>query len=341
LVFGFLFGQFTYGMCRNRVAEAIHSAELFLALAERVSYDPGRVIGHRLLGMALLGAGKAKQSKEQLELSVALYSAERDDATTLMFGQNLQVHNQSLLSLALFCLGEIDQALAMGLEAVRSADALRHPHSTAIALAYVGGWVLGLCGATEQQMREARRLIAVSEQHQLGPFRSFGEAFFGWALCQAGNLHQGAAVLQQAIDSFEAIDYRMSLAGHLANLAEAKRRLKKLDEANALCARARQIIDDGGDRWLEPEVRRIQAQIAADLGSATPDRVEAMYRAAAACAHGLGFPVFELRCLASLQAFLGPSRADPALDARIAELDAFGDLRRRAGEAMKARGLHT
>jgi class 3 adenylate cyclase/predicted ATPase len=339
LVFPFLFGQFTYAMCRNRIGEAVQSAQMFLSLAERSRNDPVRVIGLRLLGMALLSDGKAQASKEQLELSVALYSPERDEATTHLFGQNAQVHSQSLLSLTLFCLGQVDEALDVGLRALQAADELRHPHSTAIALAYVGGWVLGLCGATDQQMREARRLIAVSEQHQLGLFRAFGQAFFGWALCQAGNLSQGAAVLQQAIDAFDAIDCRMSLAGHLANLADAKYRMGMLDEANALCARARRMIAEGGDRWLEPEVRRVQAQVAASQKSFDPADVEAMHRAAVACARDLGFPVFELRCLLSLRDFLGPTRSDAAEDARISELTMFRDLRQSAIAATQARGI--
>jgi class 3 adenylate cyclase/tetratricopeptide (TPR) repeat protein len=339
LVFPFLFGQFTYAMSRNRIGEAVRSAEMFLSLAQRGLYHPGRVIGHRLLGMALLGDGRAQASKEQLELSVSLYSPERDESTTLLFGQNPQVHTQSLLSLTLFCLGQVDEALEVGLGALQVADALRHPHSTAIALAYVGGWVLGLCGAAEHQIREARRLIAVSEQHQLGLFHAFGEAFFGWALCQAGNLQQGAAVLQQAIDAFDATDYTMSLAGHLANLADAKRRMAMLDEANALCNRALRMISDGGDRWLEPEVRRIQAQVAGSLGSVAPADVEAMHRAAVACARGLGFPVFELRCLLSLQDFLGPTRSAATVEGRLSELAMFRNLRHSAARALQARGI--
>jgi predicted ATPase len=339
LIFPFLFGQFTYTMSRSHIAEALQSAQTFLALAERGHYNPGRVIGHRLLGMALLSDGKAHASKEQLELSLALYSPERDEATTFLFGQNAQVHSGALLSLTLFCLGEVDQALEVGLGALRTADALRHPHSTAIALAYVGGWVLGLCGATEQQLREARRLVALSDQHQLGLFHAFGEAFLGWGLCQSGRLQQGAAILQQAIDIFDRIECRTSLAGHLANLADAKRRMGMLDEANTLSRRAVGMIEEGGDRWLEPEVRRIHAEVAGHLGSYERADVEAMHRAAVACARDLKLPIFEFRCLLSLQDFLGPARSDPAAQTRLAELATFRDLRQIAARAMQERGI--
>ena len=74
-------------------------------------------------------------------------------------------------------------------------------------------------------MQEAQQLIAVSEQHRLGPFRLFGSAFLGWALCLHGDLDNGAAMLTKAIDKLEGIEFRLSLPGHLANPADAQRLL--------------------------------------------------------------------------------------------------------------------
>ncbi|MGA7101948.1 MAG: adenylate/guanylate cyclase domain-containing protein, partial [Pseudolabrys sp.] len=147
LVFAFLFGQFTFAMCRGRNEDAAPLAQLFLKLATDKSYDSGRVIGYRLCGMTHINAGAASMAKEQLEQSLELYSAERDAAATQLFGQNTQVHSRSLLSIALLCIGQVDEALKVGLDALETADALRHPQSTALARAYVGGWLFGLCGA--------------------------------------------------------------------------------------------------------------------------------------------------------------------------------------------------
>jgi hypothetical protein len=162
-----LFGQFTFAMCRGRNEDAAPLAQLFLKLATDKSYDSGRVIGYRLCGMTHINAGAASMAKEQLEQSLELYSAERDAAATQLFGQNTQVHSRSLLSIALLCIGQVDEALKVGLDALETADALRHPQSTALARAYVGGWLFGLCGAKNEMMREARQLIALSEQHRL------------------------------------------------------------------------------------------------------------------------------------------------------------------------------
>ena len=339
LVFPFAFGEFTFVNCRGRSEEAEGLARMFLSLAERNEFDSGRVIGHRMLGMALMTQAKASLAREQIERSLALYVPERDAATTSVFGQNTEVHSKSLLSLTLFCLGEVERALEVGVDALRTADALRHPHSTAIPLVYVGGWVFGLCDATEAVRAESRRLIQLSEQHRLAGFRAHGMAFFGWALCQRGELAQGIAAIEQAIAAFDGITFNLALAGHYANLADAQRRLGRMREADTSSRRALDLVHSGSS-WLEPEVRRIAASVTADLHPNDLDKAEALLRSAVACAQDLGFPVMELRCLNSLAKFLGSLRRDPVVDARLGTLAA--DLRhldRRVAKALLTPGL--
>jgi len=259
LVFPFIFGQFTFANCRGRTAESASLAELFLHLAEGASYDSGRVIGHRLRGMARLGEGKIAAAKEDLECSLALYSPERDAASTHMFGQNTQVHSQALLSLTLFCLGDVNSALQVGRDALAAADALHHPHSTAIALCYVGGWVFGLCDATEHLFREAKRLVALSDQHRLRGFSAHGLAFVGWALCQRGELDEGMASISNAIHTFDRAEYRLAVSGYLTNLADAQRRAGRMKEAKRSSVRALEMTLESSFGWHEPEALRVDA----------------------------------------------------------------------------------
>ena len=179
-----------------------------------------------------------------------------------------------------------------------------------------------------------RRLIAISEQHQLSHFRAIGQNKLGWALCQNGDFQQGISVLEPAIQALEAAEFRLALPFDLATLADAKRRVGDLDGAAALCTRALQMISDTGQRWLEPEARRIEALTAYDLRPQEPEKAEAMLRRAVECARSLAFPVFELRCLLSLKQVL--RKADGDVEARLEELSSFGDLEMRAAKAAQS-----
>lgn len=337
LVFPFAFGEFTHVNCRGDAHEAEQLARMFLSLSERNGFDSGRVIGHRMLGMAFMSQARGAEAREQIETSLDLFVPERDAASTRMFGQSTEVHSKSLLGFTLFCLGEIDRALEVGVDALRTADALRHPHSTAIPLVYVGGWVFGLCDAAEAMRVESRRLLHLAEQHRLTGFRAQGMAFFGWAMCQQGQLAQGAAAIEQAVAAFDAVSFRISQAGHIANLAEAQRRLGRLREAAASAARAVDLVA-AGSQWLEPEALRISGLVAADT-QPKGDKGEALLRRAAETAHAMGFPVFERRALKSLSTYLAARAPDAGVEARLQALAHLDGLDRRVEQTLRARSV--
>lgn len=335
LMFPFLFGKFTFANCSGDVPEAASLAQNFLDRSERANYGSGRAIGHRLIGMVRLGQGKADEAIEHLEHSLLIGERDRDEASTFMFGQNTEIHTRSLLSLAHFCLGNVGESLRIGIDALRSADALRHPHSAAIPMSYVGGWVFGLSNATNELMQEAGRLVALSEQHGLAGFRAHGAAFLGWGLCQKGDLARGAATMQRAIAAFERVGYVLSLSGYLANLAEAQLQLGQLPEAQASCDRAIALISRSGSLWLEPELDRIQAGIMARGGQAQQQDAEAALRSAVEKARRLNSPVLEHRCLASLRDHLRPQSPDPGVEARLEVLARFDDLSGTVSRALR------
>jgi hypothetical protein len=66
--------------------------------------------------------------------------------------------------------------------------------------------------------------------------------------------------------------------------------------------------------------------------------IEAKFREAIECERKLGFPIFELRGLLSLQNFLGPDRKDLEIEAQINKLSHLQNLDRRVEAAIKARG---
>ena len=332
LALPFAFGQFTFTYCRGQVQEAAALARLFLSMAEKANSESGRVIGHRLLGTVLHGQGNAAAAKEQLELSLQLYVPERDAATTFQFGQSTEVHTKSALSAVLFLLGEVDRCLEVGVDALLSADMLRHPHSTAIPLNYVGGWIFGMCDASEHLLHSARRLLALSEQHRLTAFSGHGSALLGWAMVQRGQLEEGVRNIERGIAILDSIEFRTGLSGYLGLLADARRQLGDFPAAEAASSRAFSMLVPSNFVWFEPELLRIKGLMTKETEG--PERAEQVLREAVLKAQALAYPVVERRCLVSLKQLLGPARHDFEVEARLKELAYLGDLSQKVSRAM-------
>jgi tetratricopeptide (TPR) repeat protein len=293
-------------MCRGELEPARSAAELFLGLATAAGSIPATVVGHRLLGMVQFGEGCARDAQEQLTTSLRLYQHDRDEATTHIFGQNTQVHSGSLLSLVLFCLGHIEESIKTGIEALESADHLLHPQS-------------------------AQKLIGLAERHHLGPFRLLGSAFSAWALCQDGRLAEGTQLLSEAVDSLEAIEFRLSLPAHLGNLAYFLLLNDKPEQAKARCSQAIELIQKGADRWFEPELHRIDALISKELDPNNLAVIEAKCRRSIESARYLHFTPFEYSALKTTKDLLGGT---PELERNLLSMSEFGDRYEKAAHLI-------
>jgi len=143
-------------------------------------------------------------------------------------------------------------------------------------------------------------------------------------------------LIARAIAGFDSVEFRLAQAGHVANLADAQCRAGQVGEALANAERAMTLMPHGS-RWLEPELRRVQAVVTA---SVAPQDAERLFRAAVKSAQDLRFPAFERSCLASLKAFLASAgREDTEVEGRLRELAPLANAGRRVAEAMQARSV--
>jgi hypothetical protein len=148
---------------------------------------------------------------------------------------------------------------------------------------------------------------------------------------------QGIAVMEEAIT---AADAARTLWGWPVIRDPAEMRTGAMDNCRAPRppVRAAQAVSSDS-RWVEPEVRRIEALLARAIRpqEVDPAAAEAGLERAAECARTLGLPVFELRCLLDLKSLLGPSRQRLDVDSRIEELAYVRDVDRRAESAVRTR----
>jgi len=296
-VFPFLYGHFTYLVSTGQLRNAVAIAGRFIETAKRASYESGVVIGHRLLGLALLALGDFKAAKEALDTSLALYDPDRDENVTFLYGQNAKVNSQAVLSLTLFLLGDVEKARDVGSDCLRAANRLKHPHSMAIAITYVGCWLLHLGDDVRGMSSQAERLVAITEEYGLGIFATVGHFFIGWAQFRRGETEAGIAGMQQAVATFDRGGFRLAVCNFLCMLAEAQRSAGHLREASAACKRAKDTMAECDERWYEPEILCVEAHIGLASGELSPDEAANLLQRAIERARALSSPTLVTRCL--------------------------------------------
>jgi hypothetical protein len=79
------------------------------------------MIGHRLMGMSLVGTGAIAEGRQHLDRAIALYNPAEHRPLATRFGQDLGVSILSYRSLALWFLGYPNAALAAADRALKDA----------------------------------------------------------------------------------------------------------------------------------------------------------------------------------------------------------------------------
>lgn len=118
----------------------------------------------------------------------------------------------------------------------------------------------------------------------------------------------------------------LGLSAHYAHLAGAKARAGHFAEARELIDRAKTLVVATGERYYEPEIHRLDAEVVlAEAGAhGTPsdarERAEALLRTAIECASRQGARTLELRTMTALARVAGRGAKGGHVRGRLAEL---------------------
>jgi hypothetical protein len=205
------------------------------------------------------------------------------------------VHSRVWLALSHAELGEFAEGRAAAAEATALAAASDDTSSRAAA-DWAAGVVALLAGLVDEALErlERARSAAADTAADLFPLVS---APLGLAQVVAGRIDEGITTLQDAAPAAESRGLVANRSLGLAWLGEGLRRASRLDEAEALAARALDEARRHGERGHEGWALLTRAAVAADRGG--PDAEQA-YRAAIAHAEELGMVALADRARAEL-----------------------------------------
>ncbi len=174
---------------------------------------------------------------------------------------------------------------------------------------------------------QAETVIAYATEHGVPFWMPHGLLLRGWALAEQGELERGIADIEQGLASMTAMGTDLGRSAHYAHLAAATARAGRFAEARELIERVQGIGRATGERYYEPEIHRLDAELVlAEAGGAdgAPSdaraRAEALLQTAIECASRQGARTLELRAMTTLARVCGRGAKGGQARARLADL---------------------
>jgi class 3 adenylate cyclase/predicted ATPase len=296
-----LYGLWAYNLVGGDIRVGREMAGRFLALAEAEGDKEASLVGHRILGVSLHGLGMQEQARAEIERALDLYDPMVHRPLAYIFGQDQRVAGLSFLAVILWVQGFPDRAKRTAQEAVTLARDLDHANSFGYALAFGGCPVAELCGAVPLAERLASTLLAYSEENDAALWRAFGLAHKAWVDLAGDDALGALHAFEDAIAAFRAAHARLRLPLHLGDLARAQGRVGRIAEGLATIREARSLVEQGGERWVLPELLRIEAELSlAAGGEASATEAYQLLQEALGLAREHGARSWELRIAISL-----------------------------------------
>ncbi len=321
-LFPILWGLWLFYKVGTDLGRAHLLAGELLVLAEQVA-DPALILQARQAGSVVaLCAGDPAETRRHMRAAAALYDPARHRTLTFRFGQDPGVACLAFGAVALWLLGEPEEAAARSRDAVRLARDSSQPSTLALALHFAA--VLHQFRGEPNAVREfASAALAVAVEHRFAFWQAGATVLLGWAEAASGT--GGTALLEQGIESWRATGSGTYLAYFLALLADARARCGNVDAALAALDEADRVAVVTSERLYEPEVHRLRGEL---LAARAPEAAETSLLAAVSTAVAQQARSLELRAAVSLGRFLRDrGRSDESRAVLAAATDPAGGLR--------------
>jgi class 3 adenylate cyclase/predicted ATPase len=204
---------------------------------------------------------------------------------------------------ALWQLGFPDQALQRVLAVVDRAEHLKHKFSIGEAYGFRAA-IQHFRGENEAALRSAERAIEVCEDCGFVVWLAHARLMHGRVVTELGDRAAGIDEMRQAYDLWAGTGAVVTTPFYLALRAEGLALDGRADEGLALLEHALAIVNRGGERYYESEVRRLIGRLimqgAARAGLDRSAEAESWLREAHDCAQSRKLRSLGLRCAISL-----------------------------------------
>jgi class 3 adenylate cyclase/DNA-binding response OmpR family regulator/predicted ATPase len=315
LHFSVLYGLWVAQYLGGEPVAALEQAKEFMSLAQSQTQSGLRLVGHRLIGSALVLAGRNYPSAlSHLDRAVELYRPEEHRELAFRFGADIGITAQCVRGLALWHCGYPDQALKAVDEGLRHARQSVHRHTLAYALIYKGLTAVSARWAAETE-EAANELVSHTREHGFALFLGYGLLLQAAAMVLRGQGEAAVKRIHESVAAMRATGMNRSEPMVLGYLAEGLALTGALTEGLRALAGGLAAAEASGTHWADAELHRLRGDLLGRLPSNDWTEVEACFRTALSVAREQGTRGFELRGAVSLARLLSAEgRRDEARD---------------------------
>jgi DNA-binding SARP family transcriptional activator/predicted ATPase len=222
----------------------------WLELGERAG-DPTILAGaHFALGGTLFHLGEIARAGEHFASVTGGGEDGARPGAEYEFGVDLGVFCRAYLSHTRWLLGDEAGALQVRRDTIARAEALAHPFSLAVALAY-DAMFEQFRGEPELAWRQADLAAALCEKHGFPYYLSWMSILRGWARARLGAVADGLAEMRAGYASFCATGAGLRAPYYLGLMAAVSRDAGDAEGAQRLDDEARAAAERTGERWQE------------------------------------------------------------------------------------------
>ena len=228
-------------------------------------------------------------------------------------------------------LGRADEALRRALAVVERARQMQHPFSLGEALGFCAA-VQHFRGDDQAALASAEAAVAVCEESGFSVWLAHARIMRGRVRAALGDANAAIVEMKEAFDAWAATGAVVTIPFYLAMRAEALEIAGRPDEGLALVRQGLAVVEKHGERYWEPELRRLHGRLMlADANRIPIDRREEAERwllDAVACADRRGMRALALRAAVDLAELrLADDRPGAALDILHPAFDAIAEGR--------------
>jgi tetratricopeptide (TPR) repeat protein len=302
--------------------QAVIYGERALTFAAELRDFSLQVLAYQRLGHACHAVGDYQRSVQLLKRNIAALTGELIHER-FSIGSLPAAHSRSYMVMPLVELGEFTEAVAIGEEAVRIADAADTAHSQVLARHAVGLAYL-YKGDFDRALPLLERALRRSQVEDMPLNIRVLASTLGYAYALSGRVADGVSLLEQAVQQTEALNIFFRYALWLAWLGEAYLLAGRQDQAFAFAERAVKHASAYKEPGHRGYALRLLGETAAHQDPPEIEPAEAHYQQALALAEALGMRPLMARCHFGLGRLYGQTgRGEQARAALTTAIDLY------------------